>query len=189
MQSRLLFQLLRTFWVSRCQDICQGLCPINHHNPPIVWSIEHVVPKSVLRNPRVANDLHNLVYFPRQLNNARSSLKYVEANHSEDAKHVYPCKTCKLPGVECPLKGYMYKQRFAPPNTWKGRIARAVLYMAQQYPEYKSKINIRVLDLSVATAWNLKYPPGKDDYQWDEIVKTFQGNSNPYCHKTLLIKE
>jgi hypothetical protein len=123
----------------------------------VQWSREHVVPKSVLKNPRIANDPINIIALPRRLNNARSNYKYIAAdiNHPQGGTPIFPCSDCR--NVSCAWVGYLtYKNglpRFVPPDDFKRPIAQAALGMAERYPQYKTTIHTRVLDLDLATEW------------------------------------
>lgn len=166
------FNVLRLFWSSRLR----GELPCTS----VKWTCEHVVPKSFFPQEckHRANNLHNLILLPYQLNNARSNFKYVE-HRSNVSVPVCSCDRC-LPR-ECCGRGYAAVTGFTPPDVWKGQISRAVLYMADKYPEYRDAISQSVLDIDTAHHWNVRRPPTNNEHEWNQIVKRIQGDSNPYC--------
>jgi hypothetical protein len=123
------------------------------------WSREHVVPKSVLKDNRIANDPANIIGLPRRLNNARSNYKYIDIDSNawswSHRKPIFACGNCQ--NVSCPGVGYLTKEgdtpRFVPPQVFRRAIAQAALDMAERHPQHKTTIHARVLDLDLATEW------------------------------------
>ena len=128
------------------------------------WSREHVVPKSVLRDNRIANDPANIIPLPRRLNNARSNYKYIDIDDARTGKQtpIFACGNCH--NVSCPGVGYLAKSkegpRFVPPQAFKRAIAQAALDMAQRHPQHKTTIHTRVLDLDLAAEWSKSWQAG-----------------------------
>ena len=122
------------------------------------WSREHVVPKSVLKDNRIANDPANIIALPRRLNNARSNYKYIDdgGDHARTGKPIFACGGCQ--NVSCPGVGYLTREdgrpRFVPPHAFKRAIAQAALDMARRHPQHKTTIHTRVLDLDLAAEWS-----------------------------------
>lgn len=168
--------LLHDFWTSRYQLKIPNCTNIQ-------WTCEHVVPKSLIREH---DDMHNIILLPATINNMRSNYKYIEnlymdglQNSSMQTRRVSSCSLCSQP--QCTLTGRLYSNRlFIPPNLWKGQIARSALMMVKKYPHHRLLINNHVIDLSTALLWNYYFPPTTDDQQWDDIINTIQGDSNPY---------
>lgn len=85
----------------------------------------------------------------------------------------------------CLASGKVASTGFCPPDLWKGRIARAALYMADTYPYYRSLIDKRVLDLYLAEKWNRESPPQIEDLYWELMVQAVKGKSNLYVTESL----
>lgn len=90
-------------------------------------------------------------------------------------KDIYTCK--RYQGcLECSGRGRITGYGFVPPDLYKGQISRAVLYMADKYPEYHDKIFDRVLSLETALKWNETFPEQEIEVQWREYIK----NNTPF---------
>ena len=190
--------LLRLFWGNEL--LRHSPC---HHQHAYFWSVEHVIPKSLIQDKTIQNDLHNLILYPTYINNARSNLKYtessVESNTTRTTSVVFPCKNCSFPSscINHGLTGqFVYsndisdinhisdtgdinynrstKVGFVPPDLWKGQIARATKTMSSKYPQYRKLIHCKVLDSKLATKWCLSYPPTPIEMKWRNIIKDVQ---------------
>lgn len=163
-------QFIKQYWLPRCDMPCRN----------IQWTCEHIIPKSLIVEH---NDLHNLILLPYPLNNARSNYPYT---NGFDYRHLPPSffKTvtpCPNPYCDCEIKGKLLVNRlFLPPDKFKGMIGRSVLYMKDKYPHHKQLIHNKVLDLAVAQVWNHAFPPTQKEMDWNSLVSSFQGDSNPY---------
>jgi len=177
--------LLRSFWIERLEKTepqCKN----------IVWTCEHVIPKSMIREH---NDLHNLILLPARINNARSNFKYIQGLGHDDIyksnltlKEVVSCG--KLCDISCKMKAKSVSNKFfMPPDLFKGMIGRSVLQMTEKYPYHKNLVNKCVLDLGVASIWDYYYPATIDEMIWNDIVEKFQGDTNAYVSKSFRNEE
>lgn len=66
-------------------------------------------------------------------------------------------------------------QLFELPNKSKGIVARATLFMADNY-------NIKITDTERAMyhSWSTQFPPGEFEIMWASEIKKIQGYGNPY---------
>lgn len=158
--------LLKNYWAQRLDFNCSN----------VQWTCEHVVPRSLITEH---NDLHNLIMFPGSLNNARSNYPYINNNDfNSTIKTIWPCfnKECG-----CNTTGTLVsKQLFIPPDLFKGRIARSVLFMDEKYPHHHDLIHKKVLNLEVASMWDDMFPATQQEAEWDKIISSIQGDSNHF---------
>lgn len=109
-------------------------------------------------------DLHNLVPEIGELNALRSNYRFGV-----------------LPDIEkgqlgtCEFKIDPETRRVEPRDVVKGMVARAYLYMADQYGISLSKNQHQLY-----SAWNLQFPPDSWEILWDQRVALVQGNHNLY---------
>lgn len=165
--------ILKHHWFPRSEFPCRN----------IQWTCEHVIPKSLIPEH---NDLHNLILLPDRLNNMRSNFPYVNGIEYEDlhdphlkVKPIPPCMrfNCSC----CHLQGKLVsKNLFIPADRFKGMISRSVLYMKDKYPHHHQLIHKRVLDLGVASIWDMSFPPSPQELEWNKFVASYQGDGNPY---------
>lgn len=146
--------------------------------PNVRWTCEHVVPRSLIAEH---NDLHNLILLPDRLNHARSNYPYIQNSTDNNHKSIPPCSQ---PDCQCEGRGVLVsKHLFIPPDRFKGQIARAVLCMDQKYPHRHDVIHNRVLDLGLAHDWDLQFPATAKEIEWDKLILSLQGDSNPFVHQ------
>lgn len=132
----------------------------------ILWTCEHVIPKSLIPEH---NDLCNLILLPSRLNNIRSNYPYIHGHPHLHGKTITPC-----PLRECSchhLQGKLVaKKLFVPPDPFKGMIGRSVLRMMDRHPHHHKLVHTRVLDLNVASQWDLSFPPSQQEKDWIQFV-------------------
>jgi endonuclease I len=139
--------------------------PCPHHS--IVWSKEHVIPKSIITNKRVTEHPRNILPMPRSINNARGNRPYTADWKDGYAK--YSCPSCPYPGF-CRGAMLISPEGAHPPDLWKGPIARSVLFSVNKHPSLTRKINDKVLNLDTALKWDHLFPMSKEEYLWlDDI--------------------
>ncbi len=125
---------------------------------PDRFSIEHVVPKSVL--PKIAhNDLHLLFPCDREINSRRGNKKFAP-----------PFGT-----LSHHLEMAIGKETFTPPCVSRGAVARACLYAAEAYDVPLEKM----IDWQALHDW-LKLPVSnaEDVHMW--MAFKYQRNFNEY---------
>lgn len=143
-------------------------------------NIEHVFPASWiaytlrcgkrkqcrLNSPQfnlIEADLHNLYPARSDINKARSNYRFAI-----------------IPGEQrafgrCDFEFDESHRTAEPAPVARGRIARAMLYMADEYDLYLKK-NLEQL----LRDWDKKYPPEPVEYKRNDRIETLQGNRNTY---------
>jgi deoxyribonuclease-1 len=143
-------------------------------------NIEHVFPASWIaydlrcgkryqcrENSRVFNqmeaDLHNLYPARSDVNKARNNYRFADI---PGEKRIFG--NCDFEFDE--------RQRIAEPApSARGRIARAMLYMADEYDLYLKRSQRAIL-----VKWDREYPPRESEYRRNDLIGRIQGNRNPY---------
>ena len=108
-------------------------------------------------------DLHNLYPSRSDINKARSNYRF--AMIRGEPRPFGPCDF-----------EFDERQRIAEPSPpARGRIARAMLYMSDQYDLYlKKKLKSLLID------WDRKYPPEQAEYLRNDRIEQIQGNRNSF---------
>ncbi len=112
---------------------------------------------------RIEADLHNLYPSRSDINKARSNYPFTLI-----AGEPRVFGRCDFEIDE--------RQRIAEPApAARGRIARAMLYMADEHNLYlKKNLRLRLAE------WDRKYPPNEKEIQRNHRIEQIQGNRNPY---------
>jgi deoxyribonuclease-1 len=112
---------------------------------------------------RIEADLHNLYPSRSDINKARSNYPFTLI-----AGEPRVFGSCDFEIDE--------RQRIAEPApAARGRIARAMLYMADEHNLYlKKKLRLRLVE------WDRKYPPNEKEIQRNARIEQIQGNRNPF---------
>lgn len=122
------------------------------HCEDVVWSVEHVIPRSLIQRT-IANDPLNLIPIPVRLNNARSNYKYGDV--PTGSVLVPACRECSDP--KCPMRGKLFHNAsmvvFEPPEIYKPFISESVVAMLLKYPELRSRIEEFVMEPHTLHAW------------------------------------
>ncbi|MDR3263193.1 MAG: endonuclease, partial [Clostridiales bacterium] len=144
---------------------------------------EHVVAQSWgVGGKNYVNDLHNVIWANKDINNKRGNKEFGEVK-----EHIKANEVKDSYGNVC---GYIGKNSkgetvFEPLNEYKGDIARAVLYMDATYRRGdfdKSKINVALMK-----KWaNLDKVSSKEK-ELNEKIKAQQGNSNKFIDTPWLV--
>ena len=128
-------------------------------------SLEHIVPQSLFKStaPEMSRDMHNLMLYPVLLNSHRSNYRYSNELVLDDTtvlltqngeKTLY---TAPFNHIGICLKSNK-KRYFYPRPFYRGKIARACMYMAMTYPEYQNEIFTDVIDPYVLLTWHHEHP-------------------------------
>lgn len=112
---------------------------------------------------KMEGDLHNLYPAVGEVNGDRSNFKFTESVHNSNGYG------------QCEMYIDRKRQRVVPPNRSKGIVARAYLYMSAQYG-----IKLDAEHINLFNQWNKKFPPSKNECKRNELIKTIQGNDNPF---------
>ena len=122
--------------------------------------------KKVKQFKKMEGDMHNLVPSIGEVNGDRSNYRFSEWNGKS---HQYG---------QCDMLVDFKQRKVQPPHETKGQIARAYLYMEQQYSFKLSKQDKRLYQ-----AWHKRFPETRWECEKNERVKEIQGNSNRFIAK------
>lgn len=116
---------------------------------------------------KMFNDMHNLVPVVAQVNTARQYYQFTDTPPNGEAgqKAVQGCDMSIYP---------RHGQVWIPESV-RGWVARAYLYMASEY-------NLRLFQHEKERfhRWHMTYPPGDWEILWNQKVLKAQGTNNPY---------
>ena len=110
-------------------------------------------------------DMYNLFPAIGAVNAVRGNKQYSELPHAAPTFGTCPAR----------VDG----KRFEPPVRAKGQVARAGLYMAHAYPEYRLSAQQRRL----FEAWDRTYPVDAWECTRARRIEQLQGNENPYVKR------
>ena len=177
---------------SKIKFLYRNLYNIKENN---IYSLEHVVPQSIFKNKyfNYTKDMHNIILYPLKMNNHRSNYKYVDdLNFYFDSILLdkFGNKLCNY------QNNLLYndiciktnsKKIFHPCDIYKGQIARATMYFATTYPEFKNDVFDKVIDPDDILNWHYKFPVTKFEKEKNKMIFELQGNRNIYVsHPSLL---
>lgn len=119
--------------------------------------------KKIAKFKQMEGDMHNLVPAIGEVNGDRSNYGFSEWNG--------------LPTQygQCEMLVDFKARKVQPPQQSRGPIARAYLYMQQQYNFKLSK-----QDKQLYQAWNKRFPSTRWECKKNDKVKALQGNANPF---------
>ncbi|WP_261834035.1 endonuclease [Vibrio ishigakensis] len=113
-------------------------------------------------------DLHNLVPAIGEVNGDRSNYQFNQWKpNSSDVSY-----------GQCSMYVSFKDDMVMPPEGARGPVARAYLYMENQYPIRLSKQQQQLMH-----AWNRQYPVTDWECQRDRQIQAIQGNSNPFVRE------
>lgn len=112
---------------------------------------------------RMEGDLHNLYPAVGEVNGDRGNFQFTDWNGSPTAYG------------KCEMVIDFKGKKAQPPKASRGEIARAYLYMSDQY-------GIRLADAQrkLYEAWNRMYKPSKIECRRNELITKAQGNDNKF---------
>lgn len=113
---------------------------------------------------RIEADMHNLYPALAEINDLRGAMSFVIIKGEKRVR-----KGCDF---EIDKRSYKAEPRPAV----RGEIARAMLYMADNYAElklFKSQRNLM-------DKWHREAPPDSEEKRRNRLIKSIQGNRNPY---------
>lgn len=123
---------------------------------------------------KIEGDLHNLYPSVGEVNADRSNFKFTDA--FEDKKMT---GSSKINGYgKCDMKIDRKRQRAQPPKRSRGLVARAYLYMSEQY-----NIKLDAEHINLFNKWNKQYKPDANECLRNKLIKKVQGNDNPFVTK------
>jgi len=172
---------LRTFWQTLYPDGGETLyCGYRFKPFDRKVNAEHVYPMSWVtrqlgcgdrqrcrrtsaRFNLIESDMHNLFPALAGVNEARGAMAYGEV---PGERHAFE---------ECDFEIDHRRRRVEPRPEARGRIARALLYMADTYGLTLFKRQRRLME-----EWNRRYPPDEAERHHNRKVAQLQGRPNPY---------
>lgn len=118
---------------------------------------------SSTRFNRIEADLHNLYPARADINQERSSMAFgiVRGERRRFG--------------QCDFEVNRRKRRAEPRPAARGKIARAMFYMADRYD-----LNIFPRQRRLLRQWNRAHPPGAEEKHRNNVIQRLQGRRNPY---------
>ncbi len=116
---------------------------------------------------RMEADMHNLVPAIPSINHARHDYEFAILPSSDDLISI----------PHCDIVIDKANHQIQPPPHTRGMIARAYLYMHQQY-----QIPLTNQALSQYQQWHRLHPPSEWEKARNLKIATVQGNTNPFIH-------
>lgn len=161
--------------------------------PGQLYTLEHVVPKSIINNNNYTRDMHNILWVPSLINNHRDNYKFVSTFHVNDPIIFLDYFGNKIKNGD-DLKedlSHMYlksnlRREIIPIQSMRGKIARACMYFIDTYPEYQNIICEKVIDLELANEWHYENPPSKFEVEKNRKICKYQGNLNLFIENPKL---
>lgn len=123
------------------------------------WNREHVYPQSMI-STTATGDLHHLRACDGVINNNRGNLPFVTGSGSYGS-----------------ASGGWY-----PGDTWKGDVARMIMYIHLRYDEPWTDVGT----MSVFLQWNVDDPVSDFEKQRNDRIQGAQGNRNPFIDQPYL---
>jgi len=105
-------------------------------------------------------DMHNLYPSIGAVNAIRRNYRYADLDVTDGQ-----FGTCKIS---------QYDHKFRPPESSRGKVARASLYFENAYDNYTLSDSQRKLFMG----WNKQYPPDNQECTRNELIERVQGNIN-----------
>lgn len=150
------------------------------------WDKEHIWAKSNGFNSKgnpAYSDLHHLRAADMRNNNTRSSLPFAELDTVKKEVKDFSGNTSGKTGTASGVSAY------EPFNSYKGDVARALLYMATCYISGSPSLSLTTGTnssgskwgfLHTLLKWNLEDLPDDFEIRRNSLVQYYQGNRNPY---------
>lgn len=111
----------------------------------------------------IESDMHNLYPARKDVNQTRSAYPY---SMIKGEKHVFQ---------GCDFEVDYRARKVEPAPEARGRIARAMLYMADEHG-----LDIFSRQYAMLQDWNKRYPPDEEEKRRNRVIERIQGNANPY---------
>lgn len=172
---------LRTFWQELYPDGGETLyCGKKFRPFDRSVNVEHIYPMSWVtrklgcgkrdqcrhgsdRFNFIESDMHNMYAARKDVNKARGSLAFAMIKGEDH--HFRGCD------FEVDFRG----RKVEPRPEARGRIARAMLYMADEY-----NLDLYRRQRALLQRWHRQYPPDEEEKRHNRIVARLQGRPNPY---------
>lgn len=160
------------FSKKNAREIIHTICKTDLYTGKILhgrhWTLEHIVPQSLIYTGGKKNDLHNLAGVESVLNSSRGNKKFGDSMISY--KTYEECKISK--NLFSPLIG-------------KGDSARVCAYMIETYGGSIDKNNL--IEDETILRWNYENPPSDYEKRKNELIYKLQGTYNRFVdnHQSL----
>lgn len=161
------FSTVRTYAnLNRNKFISDKSLPILYQNSHSVnnLSLEHIFPKCYIKKPH-QDDLHNIFTASKYINNIRSNYKFTTIENISNNTNIIKINNNIIDSK---------KRLFVPNNECKGIIARAILYMCNQYGYQLNK----VIDKKLLIYWCLEFKPSIKEINHNKYVYNQQARNN-----------
>lgn len=112
---------------------------------------------------RIEADLHNLYPARADINQERSSMAFGIVR-GERRRH-----------GQCDFEVNQRKRRAEPRPAARGKIARAMFYMADRY-----RLKLFPRQRRLLQQWNRAHPPDAEEKRRNDVIQRLQGRRNPY---------
>lgn len=112
---------------------------------------------------RIEADLHNLYPARADINQERSSMAFGIVR-GERRRY-----------GQCDFEVNHRKRRAEPRPAARGKIARAMFYMADRY-----RLKLFPRQRRLLQQWNRAHPPGAEEKRRNDVIQRLQGQRNPY---------
>ena len=169
MKSNFIMTIRNIIIISNTPEI-YNICgkTINGHSNKNCLSLEHIFPKSFMKNTNAAyNDLHNIYKCNNYINNLRSNYKFTDFDET-------PFKFTQLLNSDNYIN--TKEQLFIPEKESRGIIARSIMYMSY---EYNLNFN-KIIDKELLLDWCLRYPVSKYELHHSHLVFMKQYKKNRF---------
>lgn len=134
--------------------------PSNTYSPQ-TFNTEHVYPQSRLNASDAITDLHHLRVCDDRINQEKSNSVFVNASGAYQSTN----------------------SGWYPGDSWKGDVARMILYLNIRYDEVISDMGTLEMFLS----WNIEDPVSAFEINRNNIIEGAQGNRNPFIDNPYLV--
>ena len=183
----ILLQLSQAYHYIPYKQIRPLFLDMYHIIHPKNVSLEHIVPQSLFKKqqPELSRDMHNLMLYPVLLNSHRSNYRYSNELVLDDTTTILSNsgEKCLYTGpfnhIGICLKSNK-KRIYYPRPFYRGKIARACMYMAMTYPAFRDTIFTDVIDPYVLLTWHHEQPVSGFEVRKNDAILKLQGNENIY---------
>ena len=142
---------------------------------------EHVWPQSMgARDEPLKSDLHHVFPAREQVNSSRQALPFGEVeDRRADAWYRADQSRSNTPTLRLGEWAERGEGRWEPPESRKGDVARAALYVAALYPDRADPAFFATMRDDLLD-WNRRDPPDDAERARNDWVASAQGNANPF---------
>ncbi|MFH4966728.1 endonuclease [Gaetbulibacter sp. M240] len=133
----------------------------NNPYSPQTFNTEHIYPQSLLQANDAVTDLHHLRTCDAGVNSSRSNYPFAEGSGSYER---------------------LANKGWYPGDSWKGDVARMVMYLNIRYGETFDKVG----GIELLLKWHVEDPVSPFELQRNAVIYGAQGNRNPFIDNPYL---